>query len=154
MKLVLLTVGKGGFRWAESAVAEYNKRLRRWGGLTSEHVRVEKYRGDVDAVRAAESERLLAAIGPRDVLVVMDERGDDLDTQGFVELVESGRHNSVKRMVFALGGAYGHDVLLRERADHVVRLGSAVLNHDVARVVLAEQLYRVMTVCEGVPYHH
>ncbi len=154
MKLVVLTVGRGGFKWAEAAVAEYDKRLRRWGGLGSEHVAVQKFRGDIDAVRRAESERLLATIGHRDVLVVMDERGKDLDTHAFVDLVRSGRHSGVKRMVFALGGAYGHDALLRKRANHVIRLSSAVMNHDIARVVLAEQLYRVMTLCEGVPYHH
>ncbi len=154
MKLVVLTVGRGGFPWATAAFDEYAKRLRRWGGLSSEYVKVEKFRGDVDAVRRAESGRIAQRIGPRDVLVVLDERGSDLDTGGFVELVRTGRNAGVKRMVFALGGAYGHDASLRKRGNHVVRLSSAVLNHDVARVVLAEQLYRVMTVCEGVPYHH
>lgn len=154
MKLVVLTVGKGGFRWAGAAFAEYDKRLRRWGGLASEHVKVEKFRGNIDAVREAESARLLDTIGPRDVLVAMDERGEDLDTDGFVELVRERRLDGTRKLVFALGGAYGHAPVLRQRADRVVRLSSAVMNHDVARVVLAEQLYRVMTLCEGVPYHH
>ena len=154
MKLVVLTVGKGGFRWADDAFSEYDKRLRRWGGLVTEHVKVEKYRGDIDAVRRVESERLLARVGSRDVLVALDERGKNLDTQAFVRLVKGGRETSVRRMVFALGGAYGHDELLRKRADHVVQLSAAVMNHDIARIVLAEQLYRVMTLCEGLPYHH
>lgn len=154
MKLVILTVGQGGFPWAEAAVQEYAKRLRRWGGLEQEVVKVEKYRGDLVAVRTAESARLLGRVGPRDRLVALDERGEDLDTYGFVALVQAARMDGVGRLVFAFGGAYGHDPSLRERAHRVVRLSAAVLNHDIARIVLAEQLYRVMTLAEGVPYHH
>ena len=154
MKLVLLTVGRGGFPWAQTAVDEYAKRLRRWGGLSQEHVKVQKFRGDIDAVREAESARILDTLSPRDQLVAMDERGDDLTTEDFVALMRAARSSGGRNLVFAIGGAYGHAPELRQRADRVVRLSSAVMNHDIARVVLAEQLYRAMTLIEGIPYHH
>ena len=154
MKLVLLTVGRGGFPWAQSAVDEYAKRLRRWGGLTQDHVKVQKYRGDVDAVRAAESQRILDSLSSRDLLIALDERGEDLTTHAFADLVQKARTSGGGKLVFAIGGAYGHAPVLRQRARRVVRLSSAVMNHDIARVVLAEQLYRAMTIVEGIPYHH
>lgn len=114
----------------------------------------ERFKGDVDAVRRAESQRLLAKVEPRDRLVVLDERGRDPSTQEFAALLEGCRNDGTHRIVFALGGAYGHDALLRDRAWRVIRLSSMVLNHEVARVVLFEQLYRCCDLLEGGPYHH
>lgn len=57
-------------------------------------------------------------------------------------------------MTFAIGGAYGLDASVRKRAERTWKLSDAVLNHEVARVVLFEQLYRAVTLLEGIPYHH
>jgi 23S rRNA (pseudouridine1915-N3)-methyltransferase len=151
-RFVVLTVGRSRVRWANDAVGEWSKRLSRYGGLEERHVRAERFTGDVDAVRRAEGERALAKVRPRERLVVLDERGDRLDTQAFSALVDAGRQQGT--VVFALGGAYGHDPAVRDAAWRVVRLSELVLNHEVARVVLVEQLYRAVTLIEGVPYHH
>lgn len=103
-------------------------------------------------VRAAEAARLLARVGPRDALVTLDERGERLDTAAFAAMVEAGRRE--RSVVFAIGGPYGHGEAARARAWRVVRLSELVLNHELARVVLVEQLYRALTILEGVPYHH
>lgn len=152
-KLRVLTVGKGGPTWAEAAVRDYARRLERLGGVEERTVKPERFGGDVEAVRRAEAARLLQAVGPRDRLVALDERGEDLDTHAFAALVTDGVAQGTG-LVFALGGPYGHGPELRERADRVVRLSALVLNHEVARVVLYEQLYRAATLREGLPYHH
>jgi 23S rRNA (pseudouridine1915-N3)-methyltransferase len=133
-------------------VAEWTKRLRRSGGLAEEDVKNEPFRGDADAVRRAEGERLLARVGPREKLVVLDERGERLDTAAFAAMVDAGRQQGT--VVFAIGGPMGHDPRVRDAAWKVVRLSDLVLNHAVARVVLIEQIYRAMTLIEGTPYHH
>ena len=148
----MVLVGRSRCRWANEAVEDYRKRLRRAGGVDEIAVRSELHRGDDDAVRRVEGERLLKAVRPRDRLVVLDERGLDLDTGGFTELVRKGRGSGT--LVFALGGAYGHSEVVRKAGWRVVRLSSLVMNHEVARVVLYEQLYRAMTIIDGVPYHH
>lgn len=153
MKLLVLAVGKRGVRWSEDAIGDYRKRLSRYGGVEERFVKAETFRGDVDAVRRVEGERLLQAVGPRDQLVVLDERGDDLDTERFTALVEEARVGGVHQLVFAIGGPYGHDPAVRAKG-RAIRLSSLVLNHDLARVVLLEQLYRAMTLIHGVPYHH
>lgn len=153
MKLRLLVVGRGGVRWADEAAADYARRLDRLGGLDEIEVKPEPFRGDVDAVRDAEAARLLARVSPRDRLVALDERGEDLDTEGFTRLVDDGLR-AEGGLVFAIGGPYGHGAAVRARAWRVVRLSSLVLNHQLARVVAVEQIYRAMTRIRGVPYHH
>jgi len=135
-------------------VSDYAKRLKRYGGLDELFIKPEVFRGDVDRVRQKEGERILKQVGPRDRLVVLDERGLALDTASFTELVDSCRQSGTPRMVWAIGGPYGHDPAVRKAAWKVVRLSSMVLNHDVARVVLYEQLYRAMAILHNVPYHH
>ncbi len=126
--------------------------MRRWGGFEEEELKPEPFKGDVEGVRAAEAARLLARVGPRDALVTLDERGERLDTAAFASMVEAGRRE--RSVVFAIGGPYGHGEAARARAWRVVRLSELVLNHELARVVLVEQLYRALTILEGVPYHH
>lgn len=138
--------------WAETAVADYSRRLRRHGGVVEEAVRAEPFRGDVEAVKREEGARLLGRVGMRDPLVVLDERGEALSTTGFAQLVDVGRQRG--HLVFALGGAYGHGDAVRKAAWRTVRLSDLVLNHEIARVVLYEQLYRAMTLLAGIPYHH
>lgn len=152
-KLRLVSVAKGAPAWADAAVAEYAVRLRRWGGLTEEVVRPARFAGDVEAVRADEASRLLDRIGPRDVLVCLDERGEGLDTEAFAALVTDGMATGTG-LVFAIGGPYGHGAATRARADRVLTLSPLVLNHQVARVVLVEALYRALSLASGGAYHH
>lgn len=135
-------------------MSEYGKRLSRYGGINEVFVKSETFRGDVEKVRTREGERIAKLITPRDRLVVLDERGETLDTSGFTALVDQCRQGGVPRMVWAIGGPYGHDPAVRKSAWKVVRLSSMVLNHEVARVVLYEQLYRAMAILHNVPYHH
>ena len=146
------TVGKSRCEWANRAVDDYGKRIRRYGGVVEEVVRPEPFRGDVHHVRAAEGARLLQGLPARGALIALDERGDRLDSQAFAGLVDDARQRGT--VVFALGGPYGHDPSVRDAAWRVVRLSDLVLNHEVARVVLFEQLYRALTLLEGAPYHH
>ncbi len=150
---MLLTVGRGSTAWADEAVNDYAKRSRRYGGIEELRLKPERFRGDVAAVRSAEGARILGALRDRDRLICLDERGRDPDSDGFAALLEQGMQ-AEGRLVFAIGGPYGHDPLVRERAWRVVRLSRLVLNHEVARLVLYEQLYRAWTLLHGAPYHH
>ncbi len=151
-RLAVLRVGKGRVRWADDGVADYAKRLKRHGKLEDRIVKPERFRGDVGAVREAEATRLLKAVGPREQLVALDERGERLDSHAFAARIEAMHLEGT--VVFALGGAYGLDATVRKRANAVVRLSDLVLNHEVARVALYEKLYRAVAILEGIPYHH
>lgn len=149
---LLRVAGKGRSAWADAAVADYGKRLSRHGGFEEVLVKPEPFRGDVEAVRVAEAQRLLARVGPRDVAVALDERGLDLSTERFAAQLDGWRQEG--SVCLLIGGPYGHGEAARDQARAIVRLSSMVLNHELARVVVVEQLYRAATLLAGVPYHH
>jgi 23S rRNA (pseudouridine1915-N3)-methyltransferase len=115
----------------------------------------EPFRGDVDAVRAAEGQRIRSMLKDGDKLVVLDERGALPRTEELADWVRGAERESTRRLVFAIGGPYGHDPTLRAEAWRVLALSRMVINHELARVLIAEQLYRVSTLLwGGAPYHH
>lgn len=154
MKVLILRVGRGREAWADEAVEAYARRLRSRMPVEERRLKPEPFRGDVERVREAEGARVLAVLRPGDRLVALDERGEQLTTEQLARLIDDAARRSAGRLVFALGGPYGHAEAVRRRADRVVALSRLVLNHEVARVVLAEQLYRAGTILWGGKYHH
>jgi 23S rRNA (pseudouridine1915-N3)-methyltransferase len=153
VKAVLLRVGRGRTSWADDGVADYSRRLSR---MKYEELLIKpaRFSGDVEAVRTQEAARILQKIKPGDRLIALDERGDLITTEEMAGLVRSAASASTRRIVFAIGGPYGHGAVVREKAHKVVALSGMVLNHELARVVLVEQLYRVSTLLWGGSYHH
>jgi len=154
VKVQLIWVGKGKEPWAEAACKHYSRRLPAHLGFTEQRLKPTHFTGEVAKVRDNEAERILAELRDRDRLVVLDERGVGLDTKGFAQLIDTAAKQGTSRLVFALGGPYGHGPAVRKRAWKTVRLSELVMNHSVARVVLVEQLYRASTLLWGGSYHH
>ncbi|MBN1334497.1 MAG: 23S rRNA (pseudouridine(1915)-N(3))-methyltransferase RlmH [Deltaproteobacteria bacterium] len=153
MKIVVVTVSRGRTPWADEGFETYAKRIRRW--LPLEEVRVRPASGaDPVAARAEEGRTVLALLRPGDRVVCLDERGRFLDTPGFRDLVDRAGIEGRHRLLFLVGGPFGHDPGVRERADLVLSLSGLVFNHQVARVVLAEQVYRALSSLHGDPYAH
>ena len=154
MKAVLLRVGKGRTKWADTAVEDYSRRFRSRMPYVEQLIRPATHRGDVAATRAEEGQRILAALRSGDRLIVLDERGELASTEDLTGWIDHAARDGVGRVVFAVGGPFGHSPAVRSRADHVLALGRIVLNHELARVVLVEQLYRASTLMWGGSYHH
>ena len=152
MNLRVVTVGASRCAWANEAVAHYAKRIRVLGPIGNDVVRAEPFRGDKDKVRSEETKRLLKTIKPRDRLILLDERGVSMNTATFAKWVDKERQHA--NLVFAIGGAFGHDQEAHKRAGKLLRLSDFILNHEVARVVLYEQLYRAESLLTGHPYSH
>ena len=87
------------------------------------------------------------------VLVLLDERGRNVDSQAFAERIAAFRDGGAKALVIAIGGPDGHDPVLREEAKLVLSFGALTWPHQLVRVMLAEQLYRAATILAGHPYH-
>jgi 23S rRNA (pseudouridine1915-N3)-methyltransferase len=104
-----------------------------------------------DQTPEKEARQLLDRLGPpggHELVVALDERGQDRDSRGLAELL--GQHGSV---AFLIGGADGLTGTVRARADLVLRLSAMTLTHEWARVLLLEQVYRGLTILRGMPYH-
>lgn len=140
----IITVGKLSFPWAKEALADYWGRLQRMTKL--DHVIIKD--GPRDAVEA----QILQASADS-LRIILDERGKarrSIDLAGWIERQDlSGR----KRASLIIGGANGHSEALRKSADECWTLSSFTLQHEIALVVLAEQLYRAYTILKNEPYH-
>lgn len=151
MAVRILAVGKKHEAWVASGIERYQKRLQR--PFNVEWVLLPHSSREGDSARQEESERLLAKLVPNDFVMLLDERGDLLDspalsrqfTQAFVK---------ARPVVIIIGGAYGVSDSLRTRANLVWSLSPLVLPHQLVRLILIEQLYRSQEIAIGGMYHH
>lgn len=149
----VLTVGQPRAGWWMDAVENYQRRLQkpwRWEWESVE----EGGRGASSGVAAAsrEGERLLARVKPHDVLVALDVQGHLLDSPAFAHKLQAWLDEG-RPPVFVIGGAFGLSRDVLQRADWTWSLSPLTLPHDLALVVVAEQLYRAYTIASGHPYH-
>lgn len=108
---------------------------------------------DAPTRMAREAQALLGAVPDGAALIMLDETGSTLTSAGFAQLLENLRDRGTRHCVLAVGGADGHGEAVRARADHALSLGAMTWPHLLARAMLAEQIYRAMTILSGHPYH-
>jgi 23S rRNA (pseudouridine1915-N3)-methyltransferase len=86
-------------------------------------------------------------------LVLMDSQGKEFSSQAFAQFLQNYQDRNPLPLVFAIGGADGFDATIKAKAEHVISLGKMTLPHELARIVLLEQIYRAFTIIKGHPYH-
>lgn len=152
MKIEIVAVDRLRAPWAREAVDEYLGRVRRYCAAERRDV---KRAGEDAAAVGREGERLLklAAPGPGDRLVALDPAGIPLDSAEWAQLLGEYASEGTGRVVFVVGGAGGLSEAVRQAAARVVGLGPQTVSHELAQVILAEQLYRAWTILRGEPYH-
>ncbi len=101
-----------------------------------------------------EGKSLLAKLGVKDRLLGLDATGRSYSSEGFAAALEKWWEDPVRRPCFVLGGAFGLSGEFRERCDQLISLSSMTLPHELARVVLFEQVYRALAIQRGTGYHH
>jgi 23S rRNA (pseudouridine1915-N3)-methyltransferase len=154
MKVRVLAIGADKSGLFEPAVAEYSKRIGRYAQLELLELSPSK-KGGSDALRAREDEgqALLGKLKGGELVVALDERGDELGSEAFSRQVVQEAMNRGRDLVFLIGGAEGHADAVRKRADRVLALSRLTLAHRLARLVLVEQIYRAFAIARGEPYH-
>ena len=152
MKFEIAAVGKLRDKHCRALLRDYIGRIEHHVSCDHEPIRASRH-GEVHAALAEEAARFEGRCGPRTVRVVLDERGVLESSAAWAARVEEWMVRGTHRVAFFLGSAHGVDEGLRERADLVWSLSPMTLPHELARVVLAEQLYRAMTIIRGEPYH-
>jgi 23S rRNA (pseudouridine1915-N3)-methyltransferase len=138
VKLVVLQRGRLRDRCVIELRDEYIKRFKRYGSLTI----IEREAGEKPIWREGDRWK-----------VVLDERGETSDSSGFARLLQRWTMRQGE-IVFAVGDAYGHASSTIAAADAKLSLGQMTLPHQLAHLVLVEQLYRAATILAGTPYHH
>ena len=153
MRIRILAVGQHIADWAQDAVRGYLARFPRTWPVELKEIRTEPRAGQTPArLMALEGERILAALEPGDFVVAMDEHGRDFTTVEFARALAEWRMEG-DRIVFVIGGPDGLSPAVKERAHRTMRLSAMTLPHALARVLLAEQIYRAWSIEAGHPYH-
>jgi 23S rRNA (pseudouridine1915-N3)-methyltransferase len=153
MKLIILAVGDKLPDWADKAVAEYVKRMPREARVEVVPIRPEKRSGQsAERIKALEGTRILERCPAGTRLVALDEHGRELATRQLAEALD-GWMQSGRDTCLVIGGADGLGPEVLQRAELTLSLSRLTLPHALARVLLAEQLYRAWSVLAGHPYH-
>ncbi|HVE79566.1 MAG TPA: 23S rRNA (pseudouridine(1915)-N(3))-methyltransferase RlmH [Gemmatimonadaceae bacterium] len=153
MRVILAVVGKPRDPALAAAIRDYETRAARYWPLDVYEVREEPARANpVDVVREREGERLRGKVPGAARLVVCERDGTRYSSEHFATFVQQAREDG-RDLAFTIGGAYGLPASLTERAAARLELAPWTLPHELARLVLAEQLYRAGTIVRGEPYH-
>lgn len=131
-------------------LSKYIKQTR-WNVVVREFE--DKKPGSAEERKKREGALLLSAVPAAAKIVVMDERGKQLCSEKFAKRLGGWQDESVPEVVFLIGGADGHSEEIRQKADLILAFGEMTWPHMLARVMLAEQIYRAKTILDGHPYH-
>lgn len=156
MKLEFWSIGKQHDSYLKEAIEEYTSRIKRYCPVKWEIIPAPKHAGllsEMDLKRT-EGKMIMEWLDKDTVLVVLDEHGRQMDSEGLAAwFTKMGNHAS-KRIVFLIGGAFGIDKPVLERADLTWSLSKLTFPHQLIRLLLAEQVYRAFTITRNEKYHH
>ncbi len=154
MSLKIICLGKTRESWIQQGIDEYRKRLAPhwkidWLELKDTSL---KTAGSVSKVRQLEAQTILKAVSEQDYLIALDERGKATDSVSFAKEL-TALINS-REVVFVIGGVYGLDKALLDRANRTLSFSAFTFPHQLIRVILMEQFYRAWTISTGKTYHY
>ena len=156
MQIELVVVGKTSEKYMETGIEEYLRRLKHYTKFTITVIPDVKNAKSLSTqqIKEREGESVLARAEGADRIVLLDEVGKQLPSEGFAEWMQGNLNRGVRRLVFVVGGAYGFSQAVYARADEKLSLSAMTFSHQMVRLVFAEQLYRAFTILAGEPYHH
>ena len=137
-------------------VSIYSKRLNhyvRFAITTIADVRNTRNLSEAEQ-RRLEGESILRLVNDSDYVMLLDERGLELRSIEFAEVLQRRMSSGVKRLVFVIGGPYGFSEAVYSRANGKLSLSRMTFSHQIVRAIFAEQLYRAFTILRNEPYHH
>ncbi len=155
MNLALITPGKLKKAYLRHGCADYLARLEHFARVQVIEVRAEPCRRGADPAMIArlECRRILARVPAGAVLIAFDSSGRQLDSLAMARMMKDLRDSGRTRIAFAIGGPLGLDAELLERADECLSLSKMTFPHELARLIVLEQLYRAFSIVHGQPYH-
>ncbi len=155
MRLHLVFIGKTAFPELDTGINRYLDRLRCHVPTQIHVLKAEKIspKGNEEAVKDKEAERILKLLGKTDHLIVWDQQGKNMDSITFAKFLDDLRSSGASEVWMVIGGPLGVSQKLLTRADFVFSLSQMTFPHDLARLMVMEQLYRAFTILKGEPYH-
>lgn len=151
MTFRIIAVGKKHQDWIELGINRFTQRLK--PPYTVEWLFLPHSAQTGDNARQDESDRILSRLQATEIVILLDETGKLVDSPALSAKFES-LLNRGKPISIIIGGAYGVDAALKQRADFIWSLSPLVFPHQLVRLILTEQLYRAQSISSNHPYHH
>lgn len=156
MTIHIICIGKTDEKPLEELISKYEKRLP----LHWNYQRIEipdlKNRKNLSESqqKEKEAELIFSKLLPTDYLILLDEKGKQQHSSAFAQSIQDLMNQSIKQVVFLIGGPYGFSDEIYKRANRKLSLSEMTFTHQMVRLFLVEQLYRAFTILQGKPYHH
>jgi 23S rRNA (pseudouridine1915-N3)-methyltransferase len=156
MRLTILCMGKTKERFIQEGIEKYLRYLRPYADASIKELKEEKIQDlkDAPSIRKKEAERIFKAVPAGAYLISLDERGEGFTSHEFAALLNNTLESGVREIIFIIGGAMGLDEGVVARSHKTVALSRWTFTHEMARLVLLEQLYRAFTIIKGKTYHY
>ena len=153
MKIRVICVGQNKDASTSEIIADFERKIRPLAQLEVIFVKEEKGSLPVHKVTLLEAGRIKTQLLKGGEVILLDVKGTSLSTEQGFDIFRRIKNFGSGKITFVVGGAYGLDVSLRLLATGVWKLSDFTLSHQIARVVLLEQIYRLLTLVHGIPYH-
>jgi len=156
VKLSIICMGRTRERFIQDGIEKYLRYLKPYAPAELKVLREEKVEDlrDAPRIRKLEAAKITKALSPGAYVVALDERGREFTSHEFAAFMDKALGKGTRKMSFVLGGAMGIDESVTGKADTVLALSRWTLTHEMARLVLLEQLYRAFTIIKGKTYHY
>lgn len=156
MKITLLAIGKTDDQYLIDGIEKYLKRLKhyiKFDVIIIPDLKKTKNLSETEQ-KTKEAELILKNISPIDEVAILDEKGREFSSLHFSDFINKRMIGSVQNLVFIIGGPYGFDQSIYQRANYKISLSKLTFSHQMIRLFFVEQLYRAFTILKGEPYHH
>jgi len=156
MKITLIVVGKTEDKYLIEGIDKYLGRLKHYisfNMLVLPDIKNTKNLTEAQQ-KTKEAELILKHVSNPDLVVLMDEKGKKYTSIQFSDYLNKQMIGSVQHLIFVIGGPYGFDQTVYDRANSKISLSDMTFSHQMVRLFFAEQLYRAFSILKGEPYHH
>lgn len=154
MKIEIWWIGKTFQDFTKKGYDEFLKRIQKFNSTEIVEIAEIKGQNNPKVLKNLEAEKILAKLKPDDFLILLDENGKHLSSVEFADFIQKKENQSIKKIVFLIGGAYGFDDKVYERANDKISLSKMTFSHQLIRLIFMEQLYRAYTIMNNFPYHN
>jgi 23S rRNA (pseudouridine1915-N3)-methyltransferase len=156
MKIAFWSIGKAHDPALKAAIEDYTARIQKYAPVKWEILPVPKNAGMLSEMdlKRLEGKMIMEWLDKDSTLIALDEFGKELDSEGLAQLLIKKGNMSTRKLVFLIGGAFGLDEQVLQRADFKWSLSKLTFPHQLVRLLLAEQVYRAYTIIKNEKYHH
>jgi 23S rRNA (pseudouridine1915-N3)-methyltransferase len=156
MTIKLLAIGKTDNKELQKLIEDYQKRLGFYIKFEFEIIPDLKNSKNLseEQQKQKEGDLILGKLNAIDVLILLDEKGKQMDSVSFSNYLQKHMNSGIKQLVFVIGGPYGFSKEVYNKAQGKLSLSKMTFSHQMVRLFVVEQLYRAFTILRNEPYHH